>query len=164
MGTEIERKFVVGGNSWRTDAVKATSLRQGYLAEGEDVIVRVRTDGARAWLTLKGAAQGIVRPEFEYAIPEEDAADLLQLCGTRIISKTRHQVAVGRHLWEVDVFHGLNAGLVLAELELESPEEGFDRPRWLGPEVTGDPRYYNSCLAVTPFAKWAPPDATATTI
>lgn len=152
MGIEIERKFLVQSEAWRGDVVKSCRLRQGYLTHGESSTVRVRTDGHCAWLTIKTAGRGITRPEFEYNIPVDDAEQLLAACGTRVIEKVRHIVPLGHHQWEVDVFSGKNSGLVLAEIELSSEQENFDRPEWLGAEVSDDPRYYNSSLALNPLA------------
>ena len=151
MGLEIERKFLVLSEAWRGAVVKSCRLRQGYLAHGESATVRVRTDGHGAWLTIKTPGSGITRPEFEYSIPVDDAVQLLEACGGRVIEKVRHIVPYGQHQWEVDVFSGKNAGLVLAEIELSSEQEKFDRPDWLGTEVSDDPRYYNSSLALNPL-------------
>lgn len=147
MGVEIERKFLVVGDAWRGDVTESFALRQGYISRCEGMTVRVRTDGERAWLTLKTGGQGIARGELEYAIPVDDAEKLLCACGGRVVQKVRHIVPQGLHRWEVDVFEGNNAGLVLAEIELASENEPFDRPAWIGKEVTGDPGYYNSNLA-----------------
>jgi adenylate cyclase len=150
MGVEIERKFLVVGEAWRGAVKSCRALRQGYLSGDEISTVRVRADDKNAWLTIKTGGRGIVRSEFEYSIPRSDADDLLEACHGRVIEKVRHVVPYGRHLWEVDVFHGKNAGLVLAEIELGSAHEEFARPPWIGEEVTGDPRYYNSSLAAHP--------------
>lgn len=154
MGVEIERKFLVASDAWRRDVTGSHVLRQGYLSRHDCPTVRVRTDGEHAWLTLKTRGQGITRGEFEYAIPADDAEKLLAACGGRVIEKMRHIVPHGSHRWEVDVFGGDNAGLVLAEIELSCEQEKFERPPWIGEEVTGDPRYYNSYLAAKPFARW----------
>jgi adenylate cyclase len=154
MGREIERKFLVLSDAWKNEATSAQLLRQGYLAIDGGNNVRVRTDGGRAWLTIKGRGEGITRPEFEYEIPAADAAPLLALCHGRVVEKTRHLVTAGERMWEIDEFLAENSGLVVAEIEL--PEEGatFARPAWLGAEVTRDPRYLNSSLAVHPYACW----------
>ena len=154
MGTEIERKFLVTGEAWRAEARSARHLRQGYLAIDGETNVRVRGDGSRAWITIKGPPKGPGRPEFEYEIPAEEAEDLLGLCRGRIIDKTRHLLPVGGHTWEIDEFAGANAGLVVAEIELREAAEEFGQPSWLGAEVTSDPRYLNASLAVHPFREW----------
>lgn len=155
MGLEIERKFLVRDEAWRAGARSSARLRQGYLAIDGRTNVRVRTDGARAWLTIKGRGEGITRPEFEYAIPPADADGLLALCQSRIVEKTRHRIPQGEHVWEIDEYDGLNRGLIIAEIELENESDAFDRPPWLGEEVTSDPCYLNANLAVHPFGEWA---------
>jgi adenylate cyclase len=154
MGTEIERKFLVRDDSWRAAAVDGRTLRQGYLAIDRQTTVRVRTDGVEAWLTLKGPQVGLVRAEFEYRIPREDAEALLGLCGGRLVEKVRHRVPFGRHVWEIDEFLGDNTGLVMAEVELSRPDEPIERPEWLGDEVSEDPRYLNANLSLRPFGTW----------
>lgn len=155
MALEIERKFLVTGTGWRTtDAVR---YRQSYLCRDPERTVRIRTGGGRAFLVVKGPAVGIVRHEFEYPIPMPDAEQLLQMCVTEPVDKVRHRVPVGQHVWEVDEFFGVNAGLIVAEVELSDAAEEFERPPWLGPEVTEDRRFANSQLAVTPWTEW--PDA-----
>jgi len=152
MAIEIERKFRVTGTGWRTaDGVRYT---QGYLNRDKARTVRVRLAGQHAWLTIKGATSGATRAEFEYAIPVADAAALLQLCDGPLIDKTRHTQTVRNTVWEVDEFHGDNSGLVVAEVELASEEQPYDRPDWLGEEVTHDPRYFNSALITRPFNSW----------
>ena len=155
MGREIERKFLVQSEAWKSGVTSARSLRQGYLAIDSGSNVRVRTDGERAWLTIKGRGEGITRPEFEYEIPAADAAPLLDLCQNRVVEKKRHLVPVGDRTWEIDEFSGENIGLVVAEIELPDEGTAFALPAWLGAEVTGDPRYLNASLAVHPFARWA---------
>ena len=154
MSVEIERKFLVAGDAWRRAVTSSQTLRQCYISHHDGMTVRVRTDGKNAWLTLKTGGQGITRGEFEYTIPNEDAEKLIAACSGHAVEKVRHTVPCGRHHWEVDVFLGNNAGLVLAEIELDSEEESFDRPDWLGDEVTGDPRYYNASLASEPYTRW----------
>ena len=154
MGFETERKFLVTDDSWRDQARASRTLRQGYLAIDGQATVRVRTDGREAWVTIKGAQEGLTRPEFEYAVPVEDAEVLLGLCGGRLIEKVRHSVPVDGSVWEVDEFQGANHGLVVAELELCGPEDHFARPEWLGPEVSGDARYLNASLSVRPYQQW----------
>ena len=147
MGTETERKFLVAGDGWKKAVTSFQDLGQGYLAAGVDVSVRVRI-GRKSFVTVKGRGDGLSRPEFEYEIPEQDAAEMMRLCGDRTLVKRRHIVAVGQDRWEVDVFGGRLEGLVLAEIELESPDAQFGRPDWLGEEVTFDPRYLNQTLAL----------------
>ena len=156
MGVEIERKFLVTGEGWRAGADAGVAIAQGYLSSEPRLSVRVRLKGERGFLTVKGAATGCTRSEYEYEIPSADAAEMLRtLCLPEQIQKTRYHVPVGRHTWEVDVFHGANAPLVLAELELASADEAYDRPAWLGAEVTDDPRYLNAQLAANPYGSWA---------
>jgi adenylate cyclase len=153
MTREIERKFLVNGTAWKAGAV-AERIEQGYLSADERRTVRVRIEGDRAVLTIKGKARGITRNEFEYRIPLADARALLKLCDRPLIEKTRHTLLVGCHIWHVDEFHGDNAGLVMAEIELKRPDEPFHRPAWLGHEVSGDQRYVNSNLCHHPFTSW----------
>lgn len=146
MGREIERKFRVAGDGWRTDS--GVRFRQGYLSTEKERTVRVRTEGTRAVLTVKGITRGVTRSEFEYEIPMEDADAMLDsLCERPLIEKRRHKV-------EVDEFSGDNEGLVIAEVELESPDQPFERPDWLGDEVSDDPRYYNANLVKEPYSMW----------
>jgi len=152
MGKEIERKFLVSGESWKEGAT-GTDFQQGYLASDLNT-VRVRIAGGTAYLTIKSKTKGISRDEFEYEIPVADAEAMLKLCPESPISKTRYEVQHGAHLWEVDVFHGANEGLVMAEVELASEEEDVDLPGWAGEEVSHDPRYYNSALSKSPYTTW----------
>ena len=155
MAKEIERKFLVVGDAWRAGAV-GTRYRQGYLAAGA-CTVRVRLAGERGFLTVKGRAVGPVRDEYEYPIPAADAAEMLErLCAGGRIEKVRHRVEHRGHLWEVDEFAGENAGLVVAEVELASPDEDVELPPWAGAEVTDDPRYANASLARAPYTRWPP--------
>lgn len=148
MAEEIERKFLVASDGWRAAAGPGTEYLQGYLCADRAVSVRVRLAGGRAFLTIKGGAAGIRRSEFEYPLPPADARAIIDgLCPAGTVAKTRHLLAAGAHTWEIDVFHGPHAGLVLAEIELRHEDEPFERPDWLGPEVTGDPRYLNASLA-----------------
>ncbi len=153
MPSEIERKFLVANNSWR-DGSPGTMIAQGYLSQEPDRTVRVRIGGEKAWLTIKGRSEGISRAEFEYAIPLEDARELLAMCLPSVIEKTRHEVSHAGHLWEVDVFHGANEGLVIAEVELADESISPELPPWVGAEVSAEACYFNSCLAVLPYAKW----------
>lgn len=150
---EIERKFLVVGEPWRT-AGPGVALRQGYLSTDGAVSVRVRISPEHAWLTLKGPTTGISREEFEYPIPRADAVVLLASCAELVVEKLRHRLRVADHVWEVDVFTGRNAGLVVAEIELEHEAETFVRPDWLGAEVSYDERYRNSALAKRPYSTW----------
>lgn len=152
MGVEIEHKFLVTGTPW--DGLEGRAMVQGYLASQDRVVVRVRIAGERAWITVKGPSQGAARPEFEYAVPVADAEGMLALCADRVVRKTRYRIPVGEHVWDVDVFEGRNAPLVLAEVELGAEGEAFERPGWLGEEVTLDARYANACLADRPFGEW----------
>jgi adenylate cyclase len=154
MGSEIERKFLVSGTAWK-QAGPGERIRQGYLALDPACTVRVRAAGERGSLAIKGPTTGITRLEFEYSIPLADAQRLLdELCHQPLIDKTRYALEVGGHRWEVDEFHGANAGLVVAEIELQHEDEEFERPDWLGEEVSHDPRYYNAGLVRKPFASW----------
>jgi adenylate cyclase len=160
MPTEIERKFLVTGDAWRAEAREATPMRQGYLPGLERASVRVRVAGERAWLNIKSATLRMTRREYEYPIPLAEAEDLLEhLCARPLVEKTRYRVPYGDHLWEVDVFEGDNAGLVVAEIELAAAGEGFARPPWVGEEVSDDPRYYNVSLVDRPYRTW--PEAQA---
>ena len=153
MPLEIERKFLVKGRPWM-EAGAGTPIRQGYLAQSEESVVRVRASGQQAWLTIKGPTRGLSRLEFEYEIPLEDASPLLELCGEGLVEKTRYRIAERGVVFEVDVFEGANAGLVVAEVELNHEEEEFFRPEWLGEEVSHDPRYRNSELSSRPYSSW----------
>lgn len=149
---EIERKFLVRGEPWR-QAESRLKMRQGYLSSGGRATVRVRVGTEMAWLTIKGPATGISREEYEYTIPRADGEAMLALCDV-IVEKTRHHVQIGDHCWEVDVFEGANAGLVVAEVELDHEDEVFEHPDWLGDEVSFDRRYRNSSLAKRPYSTW----------
>jgi CYTH domain-containing protein len=149
---EIERKFLVD-KSWRPTST-GTAFRQGYLNSAKERVVRVRVAGDGAKLTIKGKTTGVTRAEFEYDIPVADAEVMLSLCEQPIIEKRRHLEEFGGHTFEVDVFAGVNAGLIVAELELASEDEAFDKPPWLGAEVSDDPRYYNNNLMLEPFTTW----------
>ena len=154
MGIEIERKFLPNGDGWR-GLGRPTLMRQGYLTSDPVRTVRVRIEGERAVITIKSKATFATRGEWEYEIPVPDAAELLdRLCEQPLIEKTRHRIEHAGHTWEVDEFQGENAGLVVAEIELGSEDEAFDKPDWIGQEVTGDPRYYNSSLIRQPYSKW----------
>src|SRR6478736_10205607 len=152
MGIEIERKFLVTGDGWRQGA--GLAYAQGYLNRDPQRTVRVRIAGGMAFLTVKGASKGATRAEFEYAIPVDDAAQLLELSDGPVVRKVRRVIEHAGSTWEVDEFEGDNAGLVLAEVELQSEDQAYAKPDWLGREVTGDPRYYNSSLAANPYSRW----------
>ncbi|GJL82800.1 MAG: CYTH domain-containing protein [marine bacterium B5-7] len=155
MAVEIERKFLVASNKWRQQVTRSERMMQGYLAENERCSVRVRLEGERARLNIKSAGIDIERLEFEYPVPVSDAEEILnKLCGSRHVQKMRHYIDLENHVFEVDEFEGDNAGLIIAEIELKSRDESFNRPDWLGREVSGDPRYLNNNLAREPFNLW----------
>lgn len=155
MGIEIERKFLVINDSWRESASAGTPIKQGYLAGGKEASVRVRLQGDKANLNIKSATLGVRRQEFEYPIPVAEAEILLTtLCQRPIIEKTRYLVSYANKQWEVDVFAGENAGLIVAELELQDEAEQYECPPWVGEEVSDDPRYYNTCLSQHPYKDW----------
>ncbi|QYF92247.1 CYTH domain-containing protein [Massilia sp. PAMC28688] len=154
MGIEIERKFLVVSDAWRTLG-QAVLLRQGYLSSNPDRTVRVRIEGDTGTMTVKGRSEGATRAEWEYAIPVTEAAELLdRLCEQPLIEKYRRRIPVGSHVWEVDEFLGANLGLVVAEIELGAEDEAFERPDWIGAEVTHDRRYFNSSLIRAPYSRW----------
>ena len=155
MGLEIERKFLVKGE-FRDQAYSHSRIRQGYILTGNGKTVRVRLRDSRGYLTIKGPSDqaGLGRYEFETEISEQDARDLLRLCEPGLIDKTRYLVRSGRHTFEVDEFYGDNEGLVMAEVELASADEPFEKPAFIGREVTGDRRFYNSHLRRNPFCLW----------
>ena len=155
MATETERKFLVEGN-YKASVMESSRIVQGYLSSVAERTVRVLIRGERGYLTIKGAgdASGLTRYEWENEIPVKEAEELLALCEPGIIEKTRHLVPVGEHVYEVDEFHGKNAGLVVAEIELGDVAESFEKPTWLGREVTGEAAYYNSMLIERPYSKW----------
>ena len=153
---EIERKFLVLDDSYKQLSYGSFHIVQGYICSERGRTVRVRIRDERAYLTIKGPSEngGLSRYEFEREIPLEDGQQMMQLCEPGIIDKTRWLVKSGRHTFEVDEFHGENEGLVVAEVELSSEDETFEKLHFIGKEVTGDRRYYNSCLCVKPFNKW----------
>jgi len=155
MATEIERKFLVRNDGWRAHARDGIRLRQGYLAGTEGCSMRVRSGGGAAHLNIKSATLGVWRREYDYPIPLSDAEELLDhLCMRPLIEKTRYHVEHAGHIWEVDVFEGDNAGLIVAEIELDSEDEPFEKPAWAGEEVSHEPRYYNVCLVKHPYKDW----------
>jgi CYTH domain-containing protein len=154
MGEEIERKFLVTGEGWRNEAI-GTPYRQGFLSTDPERTVRARVAANKGWIAIKGKSEGARRAEFEYEIPVADAQRILDtLCMRPLIEKLRYRVTAGGHVWEIDVFQGPNAGLIIAEIELEDEHESFEKPAWVGDEVTGDPRYFNSSLVSHPYNAW----------
>lgn len=153
---EIERKFLVLSNDFINDAFAQKRIVQGYLSSNPERTVRVRIKGDKGYLTIKGksSANGTTRLEWEREISLMDAETLLNICESGIIDKVRYEVKVGHHIYEVDIFSGENDGLVMAEIELESESETFEKPKWLGEEVTNDERYYNAYLSKNPFTGW----------
>ncbi len=156
MPFEIERKFLVTSQDWKPISTP-TEIIQGYLSRDPDRIVRVRLRGDQAFLTVKGRPTGITRTEIEFPISVEEARAMFPLCLAPLIEKTRHELPIGPHVWEIDEFHGINAGLIVAEIELSSEDEPFERPSWLGQEVSHDRRYSNSHLSQNPFSTWSEP-------
>lgn len=155
MATEIERKFLVKGDAWRALA-KGIPYRQGYLNSATERTVRVRIVGSQAFLAIKGVPVGASRSEYEYEIPiDEGKAMLDTLVEKPLVEKKRYKVPVGSLTWEIDEFLGDNAGLVVAEIELKSEDQTFEKPAWVGDEVTNDPRYFNANLVKRPFARWS---------
>lgn len=154
MGQEIERKYLLQGEGWRSLS-EGVLYAQGYLPTSPECTVRVRIVGDHGYLTIKGVTVGCSRSEYEYEIPVQDAAEIMhQLCGDRLVEKKRYTIPFGGLHWEVDEFLGPNQGLILAEVELTSPAQAIIIPEWIGREVTSDPRYYNSNLATHPFSQW----------
>jgi adenylate cyclase len=154
VGVEIERKFLLAGDGWRALG-QPVLLRQGYLSSDPERVVRVRVEGDRAYLTVKGRSVGATRGEWEYPIPLADANELLErLCEQPIVEKFRRRIEFGGNLWEVDEFLGENQGLLLAEIELAAEDQPFDKPDWIGADVTHDQRYFNSNLVRHPYSRW----------
>ena len=151
MPKEIERKYLLKSDDWKTLVSKSYSIQQGYLNSDPERTVRVRIKDDRGILTIKGKNEGITRAEYEYEIPIKEAEELIQLCELSIIKKVRNIVTLNSHIWEIDVFDGANKGLVLAEVELESEDTEILLPDWIGKEVSHDIRYYNSNLAKNPI-------------
>lgn len=156
MAQEIERKFLVKDDSYKQMASSFTHILQGYICRTSGRTVRVRMRGEKAYLTIKGPSQdgGLSRYEWEHEIPGHEALELMSLCESGVIDKIRYLVPYGGHTFEVDEFFGDNEGLVMAEVELNAVDEEFECPPFLGEEVTGDRRYYNSCLTTHPFKEW----------
>ncbi len=155
---EIERKFLVISDDFKTEAFKKTRLVQGYLNSHKERAVRVRLKGDLGFLTVKGPSSknGLSRFEWEKEISANEAKELLNLCESGIIDKIRYEVKLKNHIFEIDEFFGDNEGLVVAEVELKNENETFEKPKWLGEEVTGNPKYYNSQLSQQPFKTWKP--------
>ena len=154
MGKEIERKFLVKGDGWRALA-KPVKYRQGYLSTVKERTVRVRTIDNKGYLTIKGITTGVTRAEYEYEIPAADADRMLtDLCEKPLIEKSRSTIALDGLNWEVDEFFGDNQGLIVAEVELKSADQAIAKPAWVGQEVSGDTRYFNSNLIKKPFTRW----------
>lgn len=156
MATEIERKFLLASEAWRAEVRRSEPMRQGYLAgpPGAQCSVRVRIAGEAAWLNIKSLPRGIVHDEYEYPIPRADAERMLETLAGVVVAKCRHHVEVAGHHFEIDEFEGVNAGLVVAEIELAAVDAPFARPPWLGPEVSHLARYLNIALAERPFRDW----------
>lgn len=156
MAQEIERKFLVGSDAFKNEAVRQMRITQGYLSSVPERTVRVRIKGSKGYITIKGigSASGASRYEWEKEIPVEEVEELLNICEPGVIDKTRYEVKSGTFTFEVDEFYGENQGLVVAEVELSSEDDRFEKPQWLGEEVTGDVRYYNSMLMKNPYSKW----------
>lgn len=159
MATEIERKFLVSGDGWKSDVKREMPIDQGYLVAERERTVRVRVrGGGSATLNVKGPTHGAARAEYEYEIPRDDALEILGICRRPIIEKTRHLVEHGGELWEIDVFEGANHGLRLAEIELDAESQQIDLPEWAGSEVTDDPRFFNAALVEHPYTDWPEQD------
>lgn len=159
MATEIERKYLVRGDAWRDEAADSRRFKQAYLSRLDHVSIRIRIiDDVTAKLTIKSGRRGLSREEFEYEVPVNDGLEMLALRKGAIVEKTRYRVIRGDLTWEIDVFAGENSGLVVAEVELEGEDQAISLPEWIGEEVTGDPKYYNASLSVTPFNLWSAPD------
>ncbi|HMN44821.1 MAG TPA: CYTH domain-containing protein [Povalibacter sp.] len=155
MPLEIERKFLVKSDAWRSQVDSRELMRQGYLNSGAACSIRARIAGEQAWLNLKAKRSGMTRLEFEYPVPRADADQILdELCTGPLVEKYRHRIPMGELVWEIDEFLGANAGLIVAEIELPSEDAVFARPDWLGEEVTEDERYYNFNLAQKPYREW----------
>ncbi|GAA6618590.1 CYTH domain-containing protein [Scytonema sp. NUACC26] len=154
MAREIERKFLVKGDSWRNLA-EGSAYRQGYIATQRGATVRIRIVGDRGYITIKGPTVNYSRAEFEYSIPLEDAEEMLDtLCQQPLIEKIRYKVEWGGLIWEIDEFEGVNKGLILAEVELNDEKQQIELPAWVGEEVSSNPRYFNSNLVKNPFSQW----------
>ena len=157
MGIEIERKFLVNHDAWgKINKPEGKRYRQGYILSDETRTVRIRVADDAAFITLKGRASGISRSEFEYPIPVNDGQAILDEMATSSVEKTRYGINYAGNLWEVDVFTGDNSGLIVAEIELTAPNQQFEKPHWVGQEVSDDGRYTNAALSIYPYRNWAP--------
>jgi adenylate cyclase len=155
MAIEIERKFLLQDNTWQQQAITHVTMRQGYIKNSVEGVVRVRLVDTAAFLTIKGRTSNFTRLEYEYPIPIADAREMLdRLCPKPLVEKQRFFIDYRGFTWCVDRFTGANQGLVLAEIELESEDQPFEPPAWIGPEVTNDPRYCNACLVTHPYSEW----------
>ncbi|HEK19303.1 CYTH domain-containing protein [Mucilaginibacter sp.] len=155
MGIEIERKFLVDHDKWSlVNKPEGDVYRQGYIVNDKDRTVRLRVTGTAAYITLKGGTKGIRRSEYEYEIPLADGIEILKDFTTSVVEKVRYNISLNGHLWEVDVFEGDNTGLIVAEIELDSEEEVFEKPEWVTKEVSDDGRYTNAALSVNPYKNW----------
>jgi adenylate cyclase len=155
MGIEIERKFLLKDDSWRQQADAGTYYRQGYLIGAKQASVRVRIEGDQAFLNIKSMTLGVTRQEYQYPLPLDEANEILNnLCEKPLVEKTRYKIQYAGHEWEIDVFAGENAGLIVAEVELQSEQEQLTLPPWVGVEVSADPRYYNVNLVKHPYSTW----------
>lgn len=155
MADEIERKFLLRDDRWRAHIERSVRQVQGYLGSVETCSIRIRIEGDKASLNIKSATLGVSRSEYDYPVPKNEAEEILEhLCRKPLIDKTRHFIQAGKHVWEIDEFHGDNDGLIVAEVELAHPDEAFERPDWLGEEVSYDTRYYNVCLVEHPYKDW----------
>ncbi len=155
MATEIEHKFLIVNDDWREQIIRSVEYRQGYLSNNKHASVRIRVAGDIANINVKGMTVGVQRPEYEYPVPLADANEMLdQLCMRPMIEKIRHFVEYGGKIWEIDEFSGDNAGLIVAEIELEAVDEAFDVPGWAGADVSGVERYYNVALVQYPYVQW----------
>ena len=154
MPHEIERKFLLRSDEWRSNVTESRRIAQGYLSRDLERTVRVRITGENAFMTIKGKTEGISRTEIEFPLPLETAQNLLPLCFQPLIDKIRHLVPLDGHLWEIDEFHGSNTGLIVAEIELEAEDTAFARPDWLGDEVSQDFHYTNASLSERAFSTW----------
>ena len=160
MAIEIERKFLVLNDSYKIDCFRKNYISQGYICSASGRTVRIRIKNDKGYITIKGgsSSSGLSRYEWEKEIPRTEAEALMKLCAPGMIEKFRYEVKAGKHIFEVDEFLGENEGLIIAEVELESEDEAFEKPAWLGKEVTGDRRYYNSMLTKNPFTTWTVKD------
>jgi adenylate cyclase len=150
---EIERKFLIKTELWQP-STKGVEIKQGYLSVDPERVVRVRVADEKAFLTIKGKSEGIVRTELEYEIPKNEAEVLMKMCLDFPIEKTRFKEKIGELVWEIDVFKGENKGLIVAEVELEDEHQNIELPDWIGEEVSSDSRYYNAWLSKNPYSKW----------